>query len=384
MAYNYNTTLSRNSNNSTATSPNSSNSTSQFGRVVYVILSAEDRYCKDLSMINGVFYSSIQNPTDDSNISSLPFALAGNTSIKTAPVKGEIIEIQAMPGVESLTTTDSTVRYWTKVVNIWNHPHHNATPDTLQDNWKDTLLGDFEEQRNINPLLVNAGDVLIEGRLSQSIRLGGGKGPANTIITPVDEQSPVLLISNGQKSTSDGSELIQEDINEDYNSMYFLSNHRAPIQQVNSKRDSYNKVPTTPDQYKGNQVILNAGRLLFNAKEESVLLLAKESVGLIGNTVNLDGKEYICLDADRVLLGKGARTTPQSTQQPVVLGKQLENWLGALLDALDSVATAMQSSSAVGAGPVTQLNVAGPVLKATIQSLKTQYRIFQSKKVFTE
>ena len=130
--------------------------------------------------------------------------------------------------------------------------------------------------------------------------------------------------------------------------------------------------------------MLNGGRLIFNAKDESIILTAKESVGLIGRTVNLDADEYFCVDASRIYLGKAARTAPPVVQQPVVLGKQLENWLGALLDALDTVATAMQTASAVGAGPVTQLNTAGPVLKATVTSLKTQYRVFQSNKVFTE
>ncbi len=90
------------------------------------------------------------------------------------------------------------------------------------------------------------------------------------------------------------------------------------------------------------------------------------------------------MDAKKIYLGQKARTATTSVQQPAVLGKQLENWLGALLDTLSSVADAMTSASAVGAGPVTQLNATGPALKATIQSLKAQFKLFQSKKVFTE
>jgi hypothetical protein len=90
------------------------------------------------------------------------------------------------------------------------------------------------------------------------------------------------------------------------------------------------------------------------------------------------------VDAKKIYLGQKARTATTSVQQPAVLGKQLENWLGALLDTLSSVADAMTSASAVGAGPVTQLNATGPALKATIQSLKAQFKLFQSKKVFTE
>ena len=55
-----------------------------------------------------------------------------------------------------------------------------------------------------------------------------------------------------------------------------------------------------------------------------------------------------------------------------------------LLNALDAVATSMTSASAVGAGPVTQLNATGPVLKSTVKSLRTQFKLFKSKKVFVE
>ena len=370
-----------NSGQGSSSSPKSSNS---YGRVIHVILSNDDRYCDNLSMVNGVYYRDIKKGADETDISSLPFAFAGNSSIKTMPLVGEIIQLENLPGPGSLGSPEVTQKYWTKIVNVWNHPHHNASPDTLQENWKGGLLSGFEEQRNTNSVLSNMGDVIVEGRLSQTIRLGGGKGPAGNVVDTSDTQSPVILISNGQVTTGNGNDLIQEDINEDSNSLYFLSNHRVAITGVNPKRDSYTQIPVALDQYTGNQVVLNGGRLIFNAKDESIILTAKESVGLIGRTINLDADEYFCVDASRIYLGKAARTAPPVVQQPAVLGKQLENWLGALLDALDTVATAMQTASAVGAGPVTQLNTAGPVLKATVTSLKTQYRVFQSNKVFTE
>ena len=364
-------------------SPSPSPATS-YGRVVHVVLTTEDKYCNSPSMVNGVYYRDISKGIDESDISSLPFAFAGNSSIKTMPLIGEIVELQNLPGSSTLGAVSATTKYWTKTANIWNHPHHNAAPDTFQQNWKGSLLGDFVEQKTINPILSNQGDVIIEGRLSQTVRLGGAKGPAGTVVDTSETQSPIILISNGQVKTTNGSELIQEDINEDYNSIYLVSNHKVGLKASNEKRDAYNEVPIALDQYKGNQVVVNGGRLVFNAKDEHILLAAKQSIGLSGNTLNLDGKDYICMDAAKLYLGKAARTATPSVQQPVVLGKQLENWLGALLDALDSVATAMQTSSAVGAGPVTQLNAAGPVLKSTVASLKAQYKIFQSKKVFTE
>lgn len=356
---------------------------SQYGRVVHVVLSLNDPYCKNPSMINGVYYRSPKVPANETDISKFPFAYQGSAQNRTLPLVKEIVTLYNGADPGSVDNPGKTRVYWKEVVNVWNHPHHNAAPDTLQDNWEDDLLKGFPEQKTINPLVANPGDTLLEGRLGQSIRFGGSKG-ASSIINSNNDGKPLILISNGQIETQNGSDLIEEDINKDFNSLYFVSNHKIPLTSANTKRKSYNTVPKTSDQYQGNQVIVNGGRLYLNAKEESAFISAKESIGLNANTLNFDATDYFCVDAKKILLGERARTAPASVQQPVVLGKQLENWLGALLDTLSSVADAMSTASAVGAGPVTQLNATGPTLKATVQSLKAQFKVFQSKKVFTE
>ena len=356
---------------------------SQYGRVVHVVLSLNDPYCKNPSMINGVYYRSPKVPANETDISKFPFAYQGSAQNRTLPLVKEIVTLYNGADPGSVDNPGKTRVYWKEVVNVWNHPHHNAAPDTLQDNWEDDLLKGFPEQKTINPLVANPGDTLLEGRLGQSIRFGGSKG-ASSIINSNNDGKPLILISNGQIETQNGSDLIEEDINKDFNSLYFVSNHKIPLTSANTKRKSYNTVPKTSDQYQGNQVIVNGGRLYLNAKEESAFISAKESIGLNANTLNFDATDYFCVDAKKILLGERARTAPASVQQPVVLGKQLENWLSTLLDTLSSVADAMSTASAVGAGPITQLNATGPSLKATVQSLRSQFKVFQSKKVFTE
>lgn len=364
-------------------SSGASSGTSQYGRVVHVVLSLDDPYCKNASMVNGVYYRSPKVPADETDISKFPFAYQGSAQNRTLPLPKEMVTLYNGADPGSIDSPGKTRVYWKEVVNVWNHPHHNAAPDTLQENWKDDLLKGFPEQKTINPLAANPGDTLIEGRLGQSIRFGGSKG-VGTLINSSNDGQPIILISNGQIKTDNGSDIILEDINEDFNSLYFLANNKTPLKSANTKRNSYNTVPTTSDQYEGNQVVINGGRLYLNAKEESAFISAKESIGLNANTLNLDATDYFCVDAKKIFIGEKARTATGSVQQPAVLGKQLENWLSALLDTLSSVADAMSTASAVGAGPVTQLNATGPSLKATVQSLKTQFKIFQSKKVFTE
>jgi hypothetical protein len=364
-------------------SSKSSASVNTYGRVIHVVLSLDDPYCLNPSMINGVYFRTPKVAANESDISKFPFAYQGSAQNRTIPLAGEMVTLYTGTDTNSLTNPGATKFYWKEIVNLWNHPHHNAAPDTLQSDWEENLLKGFPTQKTINPLIANPGDTLIEGRLGQSIRFGGSKG-ASTLIDTSNDGKPIIVISNGQVETDNGSDLIEENVNEDFNSIYFLSDHKVPLTPANTKRDSYNQVPTTSDQFKGNQIVVNAGRLYFNAKDESAFISAKQSIGLNANSVNVDATDYFCVDASKIYLGVRARTATASVQQPAVLGKQLENWLGALLDALDAVATSMSSASAVGAGPVTQLNATGPILKSTIQSLKTQYRLFKSRKVFVE
>lgn len=364
-------------------SSKSSASVNTYGRVIHVVLSLDDPYCLSPSMINGVYFRTPKVAANESDITKFPFAYQGSAQNRTIPLAGEMVTLYTGTDTNSLSNPGATKFYWKEVVNLWNHPHHNAAPDTLQSDWEENLLKGFPTQKNINPLIANPGDTLIEGRLGQSIRFGGSKG-ASTLIDTSNDGKPIIVLSNGQIETDNGSDLIEENINEDYNSIYFVSDHKIPLTSANTKRDSYNEVPKTSDQFKGNQIIINAGRLYFNAKEESAFISAKESIGLNANSINLDATDYFCVDAKKVYLGVKARTATSSVQQPVVLGKQLENWLKSLLFTLETVAGAMSNASAVGAGPVTQLNVVGPILRARVQSLRTQFELFQSKKVFTE
>lgn len=362
----------------------SSQPTPVFGRVVNVVLD-ETNTLYDAQgnklPIGSITYQDINTPVDKEAV--LPHAYPLSSAVKHFPFVNEIVVIVTGPTPDFQENSSEVLNYYSSVLNIWGSTHHNALPTQGVD-FQFPIGKNIPELRDINPLYPFPGDVIVQGRQGQSIRMGGYKTEKNPWTEVSNNGKPITIIRNGQIKTKNGIDSIVEDIDKDVNSIYMMSDHKVPLTPANTKRKSYNTEPKTADQYKGNQVVINGGRLYFNAKEESVLISAKESVGLNAKTLNLDATDYFCVDAKKILLGEKARTASPSVQQPVVLGKQLENWLGALLDTLSSVADAMSTASAVGAGPVTQLNATGPALKATVQSLKAQFKIFQSKKVFTE
>ena len=359
------------------------NSGTTYGRVVKTIITSTDPDCKDSSMLNGVFFRVMKNESDESlDVAigdSVKFAKQGSSTFRVVPMEGEIVEITSQPAPNSPT---GKVLYWTKVVNVWNHPHHNASPDTKQPGWQDRLIGGQKEQSTINPLQINSGDLIVEGRLGQSIRFGGNRGANLDFINSANNGKPIILISNGQIETKEGDSAIYEDINKDINSIYLVSQHKTPLKSANTKRDSYDTVPPNSDQYIGNQVVINGGRLYFNAKEESAFISAKESIGLNAKTLNLDAKDYFCVDATKIYLGKKARTA--SAPEPVILGVQLENWLVSLLDTLEILGTSLTQAVSVSGGPVPALVAVGPQVQSTATLLKSQLSLIQSKKVFTE
>jgi len=363
-----------------------------FGRVDTIVLDDTVQIVDGngvLLPIGGIRYKLITQGVDSDE--NLGYALPLFANIQQYPVVNEIVILIDSPEPNSQVIDQNQTKYYINLgaVNAWGTPHHNAVPQQDVD-YNNPIGQGVKELSDINPLYPYPGDTIVQGRLGQSIRLSGYKSKYNPMTDDSNDAKPFILISNGQIKTDNGIDPIIEDINRDDNSMYFLSDQKVPLTAANNKRASYDVAPIRSSDYIGNQVIINGGRLYFNAKNDSALISAKDSIGLNANTLNFDAQEYTCIDAKRIYLGSGARASVM--REPAVLGIQLENWLITLLDSLESVAVAMTSaaitdvddSGAPITRPVMSVATVGPELEAAVKSLKTQIGLFQSKKVFTE
>ena len=139
-----------------------------------------------------------------------------------------------------------------------------------------------------------------------------------------------------------------------------------------------------------NWVIINGGRLFFNAKEHDIQLSSIKSIGLnTEGTVNIDSTDYMCLDGSQIFLGEKARTASDRFKEPVILGNQLEGFLENLLNLLEGMANDMASARTVKNHPIPQLNKRGLQARPVIQALKRLINpngpsTLKSKKVYTE
>ena len=184
-------------------------------RVTDIILDpSHDRFedFGNYDSIGTVFYTKLNqsNPSTDSIARPL-FSF-----VKNYPLINEVVLIMSSGDKDNKIST-----YYFPLVNIWNHPHHNALPyvEDIQSTTNDyeqsiarqvedgstgIELGTyFSESLDIRPLLPYEGDTIIEGRFGNSIRFGSTNisdkvGTPNEWSNVGKLSDPITIIRNGQ------------------------------------------------------------------------------------------------------------------------------------------------------------------------------------------
>jgi len=358
--------------------------TFKFGRVVDVVLDESSPYWDEFGRsqaINGVVYRDLSKTSNEDEDSILPFAYCGSAALTQLPLKNEIVIITSLPSENRTLNSLQTKNYWLSPVNIWNHPNHNAYPDTSQSGNGDVDFGeDFDENDKVAPLQTYPGDLLISGRHGNTIRLGGTKHKFNTLTEEADNGKPFIIVKNNMKEPDDGTTLSSEDINEDGSSIYMVSDHTVPLIEANTTANSWKEPAELASNYKGDQVLINGGRLFFNAKEEGAFIAADSYIGLASKEVHIDGDNMVSLDGKKIYLGTVALNRED---EPVLKGQTTQDWLTNLVDNLDTLLQTLSKPAPPPAYVATAVATATSLLPA-VKALKNQIKLLTSKKVFTE
>jgi len=270
-------------------------------------------------------------------------------NIKHYPLLEELVIIFWLPSENVQANSSAGKYYYLPPINVWSSQIQNAIPgadDIPQLQKKDNslvaagstnvvvnttgsnlTLGKTFIEGNYNPLLPFEGDIIYEGRFGNSIRLGSSINSTtpNLWSNGSIKGSPIFILRNGQGPTTKESwEPIVEDINSDPSSIYLTQDQPIPLVVSSPNQASFAKStpPISPGGYINNQIILNSGRLMFNAKLDSILMLANKSISISTNgTVGVDGKQ-ISLSAEKVYLGS-AQGVEGVDIQSLVLGENL-------------------------------------------------------------
>jgi hypothetical protein len=319
------------------------------------------------SSIGCIFFDKINNPNPSPQFTSDNFARPLFPNQSNIPLENEIIYLISLPNSEIQSNVNNLSYYYFQPINIWNSVHHNAIPDPINtntlppsqqqdyeqteggavrrvtDGGTEIELGDtFKEKLSIRNLLPYEGDNLIQGRWGNTIRLG------STITNPKisnpwsrsgEDGDPIIILKNGQHSEStDPWEPQVEDINTDKSSIYLTSTQAIPIEVASKNYESYFSPPTTPDKFVGEQVILSSGRLLFNSKNDSILLSSFDTINLNSiNSVNIDSPTTV-IKSNQVFLGD------KYAKESVILGDKFLTDFQSLMSSIITLSSALKSS----------------------------------------
>jgi len=347
----------------------------------------------DWNSIGTIFWEAIDKPIDGIIIKQ--FAQPIFSNIKNYPLINELIYIIQLPTTNISTTLQSIGYYYFPPINVWNSQIHNAIPSydndpsndasqevdyassfqgevrKVKDNSTEIYLGNtFKEKLNNNPLLPFEGDIIYEGRSGNSIRLGSTVKDTNNNWSSIGENGdPILILKNGQLDTGKSPWVpIVEDINMDPSSIYLTSTQQVPLfpSSVNNFSFANTTPPTGVNQYSSNQIILNSGRLVLNAKNDSLILLANQSIQLSCNdTVGIDAK-HITLASDMVYLGSSNDPNLQS----LVLGEKLNFVLKDISTFLDTLNIAFKTAIDSNGAPIVSLNSIAESAKTLSDDIK--------------
>ena len=265
----------------------------------------------------------IEDVTQPTNTNSVLAAYPLFPNIKQYPLLNEVVVVISLPSTGLETNTTSNRLYYFPPINIWGSQHHNAIPGfsnlapSQQKDYEQTSAGSvrkvtdggtgiylgkgFIEQDDINPLQPYIGDCILEGRFGNSIRFGGYEG-----------SDPIIKIRNGQGPiTNEGWTTVDEDINLDKASIYLTTTQQVDLEPNTYNYDSYSTAPEVVSSFANPQVIINSGRLVFNANSDSVLISSAKSINLNSqDSVNIDSQNVFVVNSPNILLGSKDATEP--------------------------------------------------------------------------
>ncbi len=298
----------------------------------------------DWSSLGCLFFDKINNPNPNPKFETDNFARPLFPNVSAIPLKNEIVYIMSMPNSNIQSNVNDVTYYYFQSINIWSSTHHNGIPNPINNN--DTIpesqqqdyqqtstgnvrrvtdgsteinLGDtFQERLDVRNLLPYEGDYIYQGRWGNTIRLGSTVTDApipNPWSNTGENGDPIMIIKNGQHDEDTNPwEPQVEDINTDLSSVYLTSTQTLPIDVASKSYNSYFNSPVATNEFDSEQVVINSGRILFNAKNDNILLSSFDTINLNSvNSLNIDTPKTV-IQSKEIYLGDKYAT------EPVILG----------------------------------------------------------------
>ena len=202
-----------------------------------------------------------------------------------------------------------------------------------------TLGNEFKENADVKPVRLNEGDVIVQGRFGNIIRLGSSLFSNQTTSSPKAN----LLITVGQNptpkqvSTTAATQysLTYEDINKDLNSLWVVTDETVPFlastTNTNSSQKAHLRSCTTPTaEYIGSQMFFSSNRIILNSKKSEISLFSNTQINLSSlNDITIDSETSVRMTANNMISISSPKIFigSEDAKEPMVLGNKLVQFL---------------------------------------------------------
>jgi hypothetical protein len=294
---------------------------------------------KDFGDLDASLYGAITYRFEGSSAKD-EFAKPFDRNNFTFPIKGETVVILKMFEPNNQT-------FWLPYTNT-PYPNYrkdyttdkNTKPDTSSDSGdgidrkkadaaggltsspgeKTDDIG-YEINEKIKFLKPKNGDTILSGRVGNTIRL------SEFFLSSDGKSYPGIYIRNKQNAELDNKkigETVDEDINKDGTSVYFVSGKtKVPFKETISKTKIAFK--QYPSDFSGEQLFINSDRIVFSSKAKEFIIFGKGNTGVItdGN-YSVDSLKDIYLNSDKNIIlhsNKSNQIFLNSENGKIFLGK---------------------------------------------------------------
>ena len=218
--------------------------------------------------------------------------------VHTWPLVGEIVVAIAGAAPGAQTQPSLTTLYYLDAISIWGEKNENTMPNASfvadgneatnePDSYTNDVMGETFEERVLEQVQVFEGDTLFQSRWDNSIRLGStvnGDALENSWSAGSDNGDPIMILTNGFATEEDKV----GEINDDDSTIMLTSTQTIDFKVANKEAPQTVTIPTGPVipmlptnmHKKKPQVIINSDRLIFNAREDNVIISAKKDISL--------------------------------------------------------------------------------------------------------
>lgn len=161
----------------------------------------------------------------------------------------------------------------------------------------------FKPDSRVRPLKHFEGDVILQGRMGNSIRFGSSQLDPSS-----KDMAPNILLRTGQAknvendacSTDKVFGLIIEDVNKDVSSLWMVTDQVIPYEPTIIDAGSFfRSIKNPPQQYDGGSIIINSDRVVLGSKKTHIMMFAHEEIYLNSfKNTSIDTDSNIILTAN--------------------------------------------------------------------------------------